>query len=58
MGSRERSPVVRVLGATAHGVGRGITVVLAVLAGLGGKNAGPMLSSSERPPVPREEYRP
>jgi hypothetical protein len=59
MGSREwKSVLGRMLRATTRGVGRSISVVLAVLAGLGGKNAGPMLSSSERPPVPREEYRP
>jgi hypothetical protein len=59
MGSREWKPVVwRVMRLVARGVGRSITVVLAVLAGLGGKNVGPMLSSFERPPVPREGYRP
>jgi hypothetical protein len=59
MGLRESKPVAgRVLRLVARGVGRSITVVLAVLAGLGGKNVGPMLSSFERPPVPREEYRP
>lgn len=59
MGSREwKSMAGRVLRLTARGVGRSITVVLAVLAGLGGKNVGPVLSSFERPPVPREEYRP
>ncbi|RWZ52510.1 hypothetical protein ELQ90_00690 [Labedella phragmitis] len=59
MGSREWKPVVwRVLRLTARAVGRSITVVLAVLAALGGKSVGPMISSHERPPVPREECRP
>lgn len=59
MGTQPRKPwvgrSVRLVGRIA---GRSVTAVLAVLAGLGGKNVGPMVSSHERPPVPREEYRP
>ena len=59
MGTPHRTPwvgrSVRLVGRIA---GRSVTVVLAVLAGLGGKNVGPTLSSHERPPVPREGYRP
>ena len=59
MGSQPRTPWVgrsaRLVGRIA---GRGITVVLAVLAGLSGKNAGPMVSPHERPPTQREEFRP
>lgn len=59
MGSREWAPTVwHVVRLIARGVGRAVTVVLAVLAGLSDRNVGPMLSSHERPPVPREEYRP
>lgn len=59
MGAQQRKPwfgrSVRLVGRIA---GRGITVALAVIAGLSGKNVGPMVSSHERPPVPRQEYRP
>jgi hypothetical protein len=46
---------VRWLGRIAS---RGVAVALAVLAALGDKNVGPVLSPHERPPVSREEYRP
>ncbi|RUQ98221.1 hypothetical protein [Labedella endophytica] len=59
MGTPPRKPwvgrSVRLVGRIA---GRSVTAVLAVLAGLGGKNTGPMLSSHKRPAAPREQYRP
>jgi hypothetical protein len=59
MGSRPRPPwvgrSVRLVGRIA---GRAVTAALAVLSGLQGRNVGPMVSPHERPPVPREEYRP